>query len=93
MVNILKILLLMFGFFLSYVALGILIFNLFSVQLPLMEISSKTMFWLLYVIFPVISICLFMISKEQKYVKVVALFFLFLWINAIFWIIYIQFQN
>ena len=93
MIKLVNIIIILCGVILSYVSLCMFMLNIFRVELPYLGEYNITMFILLYLIFPILILIQNRLATKLGYTKIISLFFLFFWINALFCLIYALFQK
>lgn len=92
LLKILTIVLIVPGVVFSYLSLGILIYHFIGIDIPappsnLVVVQILEMGVIL--VFPVIILLLYLLPLSFNKVKIIRRAFLFFWINALFWTVYV----
>ncbi|RWU08106.1 hypothetical protein [Pedobacter chitinilyticus] len=80
------------GIVFSYLSLGLLVYHLLGIYLPVPSDDSAWMLWIVkgvILVFPVIILLLYLLPLSFNKVKIIRRAFLFFWINALFWTVYV----
>ncbi|WP_343531984.1 hypothetical protein [Pedobacter sp.] len=92
LLKILAIILIIPGIIFSYMSLGTLIYHLLGVDFPFPPISSTVELRFAMgavLVFPVIILLLYLLPLSFNKIKIIRRFFLFFWINILFWTVYV----
>lgn len=92
LLKILTIILIIPGIVFSYMSLGLLVYHLLGIYLPVPPddlIFSLRLEIGVILVFPVIILLLYLLPLSFDKVKIIRRAFLFFWINALFWTVYV----